>query len=261
MRSKKKRMKISIITVCYNSEKYIRSAIESVLNQTYKDIEYIVVDGNSTDNTMVIVKSYEPEFKGRMRWISEPDKGLYDAMNKGIKMASGDIVGIINSDDFYIENTVIEQVANTFIQHNDNQIVFGDVLFVHPDNLDKTIRYYRSKNFTLNRFRFGFMPAHPTFFTYKTNFEKIGYYKTNYTIAADFELLLRFMYLNQLKYKYIPLIFMKMRTGGISTKSYKSKIILNKEISRACKDNGIQTNMFNIYSKYFIKIFEFIFTK
>ena len=254
-------MKISLITVCYNSEKYIRSAIESVLNQTYKDIEYIIVDGGSTDTTMDIVKSYEPEFNGRMRWISEKDNGLYDAMNKGIKMANGDIVGIINSDDFYIENTVIEQVANTFIQHNDTQIVFGDVLFVNPDNLDKPVRYYRSKNFTLNRFRFGFMPAHPTFFTYKANFEKIGYYKTNYTIAADFELLLRFMYLNQLKYKYIPLIFMKMRTGGISTKSYKSKIILNKEISRACKENGIQTNMLNIYSKYFIKIFEFVFTK
>jgi len=254
-------MKISLITVCYNSEKYIRSAIESVLNQTYKDIEYIIVDGGSTDTTMDIVKSYEPEFKGRMRWISEKDNGLYDAMNKGIKMANGDIVGIINSDDFYIENTVIEQVANTFIQNNDTQIVFGDVLFVNPENLDKPVRYYRSKNFTLNRFRFGFMPAHPTFFTYKANFEKIGYYKTNYTIAADFELLLRFMYLNQLKYKYIPLIFMKMRTGGISTKSYKSKIILNKEISRACKENGIQTNMLNIYSKYFIKIFEFVFTK
>jgi glycosyltransferase involved in cell wall biosynthesis len=254
-------MKISIITVCYNSENYIRTAIESVLSLTYENIEYIIIDGNSKDKTISIIKKYEPIFNGRMKWVSEPDNGLYDAMNKGIKMATGDVVGILNSDDFYIENTVIEQVVNTFVQNKDTQIVFGDVLFVNPDNLDKTVRYYRSKNFTTKRFRFGFMPAHPTFFTYKTNFDKIGYYKTNYTIAADFELLLRFMLLNELKYKYIPLVFMKMRTGGISTKSYKSKIILNKEIAHACKENGIQTNIFFIYSKYFIKFFEFIFTK
>jgi len=254
-------MKISIITVCYNSEKYIRSTIESVLNQTYENIEYIVIDGCSNDGTVSIIKEYEPKFNGRMKWISEPDKGIYDAMNKGIKMATGDVVGILNSDDFYIENTVIEQVADTFTQNKETQIVFGDVLFVKPDNLDKTVRYYRSKNFTPKRFRFGFMPAHPTFFTYKTNFDKIGYYKIKYTIAADFELLLRFMLLNKLKYNYIPLVFMKMRTGGISTKSYKSKIILNKEIARACKENGIKTNMFYIYSKYFIKIFEFVFKK
>jgi len=254
-------MKISIITVCYNSEKYIRSTIESVLNQTYENIEYIVIDGCSKDGTVAITKEYEPKFNGRMKWISESDKGIYDAMNKGIKMATGDVVGILNSDDFYIENTVIKQVVDTFVQNKETQIVFGDVLFVNPDNLDKTVRYYRSKNFTPKRFRFGFMPAHPTFFTYKTNFDKIGYYKIKYTIAADFELLLRFMLLSKLKYKYIPLVFMKMRTGGISTKSYKSKIILNKEIARACKENGIKTNTFYIYSKYFIKIFEFIFRK
>ena len=254
-------MKISIITVCYNSEKYIQSTIESVLNQTYENIEYIVIDGCSNDGTVTIIKEYESKFNGRMKWISEPDKGIYDAMNKGIKMATGDVVGILNSDDFYIENTVIEQVADTFTQNKETQIVFGDVLFVKPDNLDKTVRYYRSKNFTPKRFRFGFMPAHPTFFTYKTHFDKIGYYKIKYTIAADFELLLRFMLLNKLKYNYIPLVFMKMRTGGISTKSYKSKIILNKEIARACKENGIKTNMFYIYSKYFIKIFEFVFKK
>jgi len=192
-------MKISIITVCYNSEKYIQSTIESVLNQTYENIEYIVIDGCSNDGTVTIIKEYESKFNGRMKWISEPDKGIYDAMNKGIKMATGDVVGILNSDDFYIENTVIEQVADTFTQNKETQIVFGDVLFVKPDNLDKTVRYYRSKNFTPKRFRFGFMPAHPTFFTYKTNFDKIGYYKIKYTIAADFELLLRFMLLNKLK--------------------------------------------------------------
>jgi glycosyltransferase involved in cell wall biosynthesis len=251
-------MKISIITVCYNSEKYIRSAMESVLSQTYENIEYIVVDGNSTDRTLEFVKAYEPKFNGKMRWVSEPDKGLYDAMNKGIKIATGEIVGILNSDDVYFNNAILAQVANTFNQNNSIQAIFGNIRFVRPDNLDKTVRYYQSKHFSPKCFRFGFMPAHPTFFTYRTNFDKIGFYKTDYKIAADFELLTRFLYKNKLSYKYIPLDFIKMRTGGISTKSYKSNIILNREMVRACKENGIYTNLIFIFSKYLIKIFEWI---
>ena len=229
-----------------------------MLAQTYSDLEYIVVDGNSTDNTIDIIQEYEKRFDGKMRWISEPDNGLYDAINKGIQMATGDIVGIIHSDDFYAHNTVLEQVAEAFKKDTNIQAVFGDVRFVNPDDLNKTVRYYSSKKFATKRFRFGFMPAHPTFFTYKSNFEKLGYYETNYKIAADFELLLRFLYIHKLPYRYLPLDMITMRTGGLSTKSYKSNILLNKEIVKACKRNGVYTNLFLVYLKYFVKIFELV---
>lgn len=253
-------MKISIITVAYNSSKTISDTIQSVLNQTYNDIEYVIVDGNSTDNTLEIVKSFETEFRGRMRWISEPDKGLYDAMNKGIKMATGDIVGIINSDDFYHKNDIIKQVADAFFDKN-VQVVFGDVRFVKNEELNKTVRYYSSKWFRPSLFRFGFMPAHPTFFTYKSNFDSFGYYKTDYKIAADYELLIRFLYSRKLLYKYIPVDFMKMRIGGKSTASFMSNIISNREIVRACKENGIYTNFPILLLKYIVKIWELILIK
>jgi len=253
-------MKISIITVSYNSALTVQNTIDSVLFQTYKDIEFIVVDGLSKDNTVAILKEQEHKFNGRMRWISEKDNGLYDAMNKGIRMATGVLVGIINSDDFYHRNDVIAEIAKAF-ENESIQATFADVRFVNPDNLGKTVRYYSSKNFSPMRFRFGFMPAHPSFFTYKKNFEKFGYYQTDYKIAADYELLIRFLYTNKIKYKYLHLDVMKMRTGGMSTACWKSNIILNKEIVRACMENGIYTNLFILSLKYFVKIFELIFTK
>ncbi|MDE6347484.1 MAG: glycosyltransferase [Bacteroides sp.] len=253
-------MKISLITVTFNSESTLRDTIESVLVQSYPNIEYILVDGASKDNTVDIIKEYEPQFNGRMRWISEKDKGLYDAMNKGIRMATGEVVGIINSDDFYHRKDVIEKVAEAF-GDGTVQAVYGDVRFVNPDDLDKTVRYYSSKNFSPVRFRYGFMPAHPTFFTYRKYFEEFGYYKTDYRIAADYELLIRFLYVHRLNTKYLPLDFMKMRTGGASTASVKSNWLLNKEIVRACGENGIWTCMPLLFLKYIIKVFEFVFTR
>ena len=253
-------MKISLITITFNSASTLHDTMQSVLLQTYSDVEYIVVDGASQDNTIDIIKEYEPRFEGRMRWISEPDNGLYDAMNKGICMATGDIVGIINSDDFYHRTDVIEQVAKAF-QDKAVQAVYGDVRFVNPDNLDKTVRYYSSKNFSPRRFRYGFMPAHPTFFTYREYFKEWGYYKTDYKIAADYELLTRFLYTHRLKSKYLDLDFMKMRVGVASTASIKSNVLLNKEIVRACKENGIWTCMPLLFLKYFVKVFELVFTK
>jgi len=253
-------VKISIITVSFNSASTIRDTIDSVLFQTYNDIEYIIVDGQSNDHTVEIIQSYESKFAGRLRWISEPDKGLYDAMNKGIQLATGDVIGIINSDDFYHRSDVVELIAEAFT-HSNVQSVFGDVRFVNPTNLDKTVRYYRAKNFNPKRFRFGFMPPHPTFFTYKKNFDQYGYYKSDYKIAADYELLIRFLYKNKLSYRYLALDVMKMRTGGASTASIKSNIILNQEIVRACNENGIYTNMPILMLKYFVKIWELIITK
>jgi glycosyltransferase involved in cell wall biosynthesis len=253
-------MKISIITVTFNSAVTIKNTIESVLYQTYPDIEYIIIDGNSKDNTINIIKQYESKFKGRMQWVSEKDNGMYDAMNKGIRMATGDVIGIINSDDFYHRNDIIEEIAKAF-EHKEIQATIADVRFVNPDNLEKTVRYYSSKNFSIARFRFGFMPAHPTFFTYKKNFEKYGFYQIDYKIAADYELLIRFLYTNKLKYLYLPLDVMKMRTGGMSTVSWKSNLLLNKEIVRGCKENGIYTNLLILSLKYFVKVFELILTK
>lgn len=253
-------MKISIITVTFNSSNTLRDTITSVLFQSYSNIEYIIIDGLSGDDTVSIVKEFEPQFKNKLKWISEKDKGLYDAMNKGIRMATGDIVGIINSDDFYHRTDVLLKVSEAF-QNKDVQAVYGDVRFVNPDNLDKTVRYYSSKNFIPELFRYGFMPAHPTFFTYKKYFEEFGYYKIDYKIAADYELLIRFLYTHHLKCKYLAFDFMKMRTGGASTASIKSNIILNKEIVRACMENGIWTCFPLLFLKYFIKIFELVFIK
>ncbi|MDR0768951.1 MAG: glycosyltransferase [Dysgonamonadaceae bacterium] len=250
-------MKISIITVCHNSAVHLRTAIESVLFQTYPDIEYIVVDNNSTDGTIDIIRSYEPAFGGRLKWICEPDAGIYDAMNKGIRMASGEIVCILNSDDFYNYSNCIERIAEIF-QDPAIDSCFADVRFVNPCNLDRTVRYFSSEKFTPKRFRYGFMPAHPAFFVRKKYFEEIGYYKTNYRIAADFELLIRFLHTHKLSYRYIPLDIIKMRTGGISTRSWKSNYILNREIVRACRENGISTNLFLLSLKYLIKVFELV---
>lgn len=253
-------MRISLITATYNSGRVLRTTLESVLKQTYSDIEYIIIDGASKDNTMDLVHEYEPLFNGRIKWLSEPDKGIYDAMNKGISMATGDIVGIINSDDFYHRTDVLSRVAEAF-EEPGVQAVYGDVRFVHPGDLDKTIRYYSSKVFSPKLFRYGFMPAHPTFFTYKKYFEEFGYYKTDYKIAADYELLVRFLYVHKLQAKYLPLDFMKMRTGGVSTASVRSNILLNKEIVRACRENGLWTCFPLLLMKYAVKVFELIFTR
>lgn len=253
-------MKISIVTVTYNSASTLRDTIESVLAQTYKNIEYIVVDGLSKDNTMDIVREYEPRFNGRMRYVSEKDSGLYDAMNKGIKMATGEVVGIINSDDFYHRKDIIQLVAETMSDKR-VQAVYGDVRFVNPNDLKTTVRYYSSRIFRPSLFRYGFMPAHPTFFTYKRFFDEFGYYKLNYKIAADYELLVRFLYGHAVQVQYMQTDFMKMRTGGVSTASVKSNILLNKEIVRACKENGVWTCFPMLMFKYFIKVFELFFTR
>ena len=251
-------MKISVVTVTFNSAATVRDTIESVLKQKYSDYEYLVIDGGSKDNTVDIIKEYEPKFGGRMKWISEKDKGMYDGINKGIRMATGDVVGIINSDDFYHRTDVFDIINKAFDENKGIQAIYGDVRFVHPDNLDKTVRYYSSKNWRPWRFRFGFMPAHPTFFTYKENFDKYGYYQYYYHIAADYELLIRHLYTNHVPAKYVPLDFMKMRTGGRSTNGWKANILLNREIVRGCKENGIWTCMPLLFLKYFIKVFELV---
>jgi glycosyltransferase involved in cell wall biosynthesis len=251
-------VRVSLITVTFNSQSTLQDTIDSVAKQNYKNIEYIVIDGNSKDGTVEIIKNNCHIIN---KWISEPDKGLYDAMNKGINMATGDIVGIINSDDFYNSRDAISSIVDGFESDEEIQSVFADVRFVKNSDLTKTVRYYSSKKFKPSLFKWGFMPAHPTFFVKKECFGKYGLYKTDYKIAADYELLIRFLYVNRIKYKYIPKDLIVMRLGGASTKSWKSNVLLNKEIIRGCKENGINTNFFILSFKYLIKVFELIKTR
>jgi len=245
-------MKISLITVSFNSAATIKDTIESIRSQDYQDIEYLIVDGNSRDGTVEILKSFESEID---RWISEPDKGIYDAMNKAIRMATGEVVGILNSDDFYSATDIVSQVAAAF---NDATIdaVFGDLVFVDPNNLKKIVRRYSSAKWHPGKFAKGFMPAHPTFFVRRKYYEQIGLFKTNYKIAADYELLIRFLYVHKLKYKYLPINMVTMRKGGVSSNGIMSNVTLNDEIIRGCRENGIRTNVFKVYPKYFTKLFE-----
>jgi glycosyltransferase involved in cell wall biosynthesis len=247
-------LKVSLITVCFNSANTIKDAIESVLSQDYKDIEYIIVDGKSTDNTVSIIENYSSRIS---KWISEPDQGIYDAMNKAIQLATGEVVGILNSDDFYFDSTIISVVMKVF-ETQPVDAVFGDLVFVDANNLSRVVRKYSSKGWTPERFAFGFMPAHPTFFVKRRLYEEIGLFKTHYPIGSDYELLIRFLYTHKIKYQYINKVMVTMRRGGASTSGLKSNFILNRDILNACRENGIRTNYLKIYSKYLFKVFELI---
>ena len=251
-------MKVSIITVAFNSAATIAHCMQSVLDQSYSNIQYIVVDGLSKDNTLNIVREFEPLFAGKMRWISENDNGIYDAMNKGLHMATGDVVGILNSDDFFTDNDVIEKVAQAF---TDDKIdaVYGDVHFVRETNLSRCVRYYSSAGFRPWWLRFGIMPAHPSFYARKEVFQKAGLYKTDYKIGGDFEMMVRLFKRFDIKTKYLPMVFVTMRMGGASTKNVGSRLTLLREDTRACRENGVYTHPLLICLKYFYKVLEFRF--
>jgi glycosyltransferase involved in cell wall biosynthesis len=244
-------MKVSIITVALNNAEYIEACIQSVINQDYKNIEYIVVDGGSTDGTIDIINKYEDKINV---WISEPDKGMYDAINKGIGTSSGDIIGILHSDDIYIDEHVIGNVVQEFRNNIDS--VYADLVYVERNNIKNVVRYYDSSVFQISKFAYGWMPAHPTCFIKKAVYTKYGLYKTDFIIAADYELLVRFYAKHGVSYSYLPKVIVKMRNGGLSTRNFKSNIILNREIVRSCRENGIETNIFKVYSKYFVKMFQ-----
>lgn len=248
-------MKISIITITYNSAKTLTDTLESVLAQTYKEIEYIVVDGASKDRTMDIVKKYEPLFEGKMRYVSEPDKGLYDAMNKGMRMATGDVVGILNSDDFYTGKEVLQRVAEVF-QKGNVDAVYGDVHYVQPEDLSHGIRYYSSKPFRRWMMRLGFMPAHPSFYCKREVYRKYGIFNTSYKVAADFENLLRLIFVNRIRTYYIPMDFVTMRTGGASSSGLSSHKQIMRDHLRALRENGVYSNVFLLGLRYIYKVGE-----
>ena len=250
-------MKVSIITVAFNSAKTLPHAMDSILRQTYKDIEYIVVDGLSNDGTVDVIKSYEPRFGGRMRWVSEKDRGIYDAMNKGVHLCTGDVVGVLNSDDFLTDDTVIERMVSQFT--DDVGAVYGDVHFVKPEDLSKSVRYYSGRVFRPWLVRIGYLPPHPSLYVRRELFDKYGYYDASLRISADFELIARLGYKNHVPMKYLHIDFVTMRVGGASTRSWSNRILGAEENLKACRANGIRTNWFLICLKYPIKYLQSIF--
>jgi len=248
-------MKVSIITVCYNSASTIHNTFESVLNQSYQDIDYIVVDGHSTDGTLTIIKNYEKKFTGRMRWISEVDNGLYDAMNKGIQMASGDIIGILNSDDYYASNAVLESVCNII---NDKKIdsCYGNILY---EKNKKPYRFWRAGR--KKSFKLGWMPPHPGFFLKKCIYEKYGCFKLDYGSAADYELMLRLLEKERITTMWVNELFVIMKVGGISNKSFLSRIRAYKNDKKGWIDNNLSLYFFTLFLKKIVKISQYFVAK
>lgn len=250
-------MKISVITATYNSGSTLRDTMSSVLRQSYSEVEYIIVDGGSGDDTLEIIREYEPLFGGRMRWISEPDGGIYDAMNKGISMSTGEIVGILNSDDFYTSDEILSKVAES-VSGGEIEGVYGDIHFVNDAELDESVRNYTSKYFRRWQMRLGFMFAHPSFYCRRSVYERYGLYDATYRIAADFEFLLRVIFIHRIRVKYLPIDFVTMRTGGASTSGLKSHKRVLQEHLRAYRQNGVYSNIFFESLRYPIKLMSIV---
>ena len=254
-------MKISIITATYNSAATLPDTFESILRQAYTDYEYIVVDGASKDRTVDIIREYESQFDGRLKWISELDKGIYDAMNKGIEMATGDIVGILNSDDFFTSNDVLKRVAEEFESNSTLDAIYGDIHFVKDEDLTKCTRYYSSAYFRPSMLRFGFMPAHPSFYVRKSVYQKYGLYDLQFRTSSDFEMMVRLFGRNKINAKYIPMDFVTMRAGGESTAGIEAKKKVNRDITASLKKHGIFTCQAFQWVRYMWKAIELVYTK
>ncbi|MBP6385469.1 MAG: glycosyltransferase [Pseudarcicella sp.] len=242
-------MKFSIITVSYNSAKTIQQTIESVLSQNYTNLEYIVIDGASQDGTLKILENY----KERIKYISEPDKGIYDAMNKGIKIATGDFIGTIGSDDFYPNTQVISDVA-AYLTKTKSDSLYGDIQFVNPGNESKIVRNWKAGEYNIKKWLHGWMPPHPTFYIKKNIIINLGGFNTTFKCSGDYELMLRILYKNKISTTYLPQILMTMRNGGTSTATYKHRLTANKEDRLAWKLNNIKPRFYTLFWKPISKI-------
>lgn len=247
-------MKVTIITVCFNSEKTISKCIDSVMSQDYSNLEYVVIDGDSKDNTCKLVENYGQRIA---HFVSEPDKGIYDAMNKGLAVATGDVIGFLNSDDFFSSDNVLTRVIEEF-NKTDASVVFGDLVFVDSDNLQRVTRYYSVPGFKPWWLRFGIMPPHTATFLRRGVFEKYGKFKTDYKIAADYEFFVRIFWRHGVAYRHFPCVINRMRSGGVSSRGLYSKIILNREIVRGCDANGMYTNFLLLLLKIPYRLYELV---
>ena len=246
-------MKISIITVTYNSALTVEQTIRSVIEQSYKDIEYIIVDGQSTDDTLKIVEKYKNRIS---HLVSEKDNGLYDALNKGISLASGDVIGMLHSDDFYMDHNVIEKYAGLFLKENPDA-VYSDLYYVDKEHTEKIVRKWKSGNYPSGGFINGWMPPHPTFFVKKKLYNQFGKFNLDFKSAADYELMLRFIQKHKIKLAYLPEFTVKMRVGGKSNVSVQNRIHANQEDRRAWEINGLKPRFYTLVLKPFRKILQF----
>lgn len=247
-------MKISIITVTFNSASTLEQTILSVIDQSYSNIEYIIIDGGSTDDTLQIIEKYKNKIS---KVISEKDKGLYDALNKGIKMATGDVIGFLHSDDIYINKQVIEKYATLFTKVSCDA-VYADLFYVDRNNLDKITRKWKSVTYSEGAFINGWMPPHPTFFVRKNVYEKYGKFNLELKSAADYELMLRFIHKYKIKISYLPEFVVKMRVGGKSNETVTNRVNANLEDRRAWEMNNLKPRFYTLYLKPLRKIFQFI---
>lgn len=250
-------MTISIITVVLNNE-LIGSAIQSVIDQDYPNIEYIVIDGGSTDQTLQIINNYRDHISVL---VSETDRGIYDAINKGIAHAKGDIVGILNADDVFADKQVLSRVAANFKANPDIEAFYADIVFTDRQDTSKITRYYSSARFRPWMFRFGTAPPHPSFYVKRSLFQRYGNYTVDFEISGDFDLLLRYMLLHKVKTQYIKDVWVKMRLGGVSTLGFASIKKQNREIIQSCRRHGLITATPLVYAKYLFKWWGFIFKK
>lgn len=246
-------MKVSIITVCYNSAETIENTLISVVSQSYPNIEYILIDGQSTDGTLAIIERYKSKLA---RVISEPDKGIYDAINKGIQLASGELVGVLNSDDFYVNNSVIEKVVK-ILQQQHADCVYGDLQYVDRQNTNLVKRNWVSGKYEQGLFYKGWMPPHPTFFIKNDCYKKYGLFNLQLKSAADYELMLRMLHVHQIKAAYLPQVLVKMRVGGKSNISLKNRIKANREDKLAWVINGIKPRFYTLLMKPLSKLGQF----
>ena len=246
-------LKISIITVSFNSSKTIKETIESILIQDYNNIEYIIIDGGSSDETINIVKSYSEKIS---YFISEKDNGIYDAMNKGIKVATGEIVGILNSDDFYPNSFVLSNVAKTFKKYNCDA-VYGDLVYVNKKDTTQIKRYWQAGNYNTSKIKNGWMLPHPTFFVKKVMYDRHGLYNSALKRAADYEMILKLLYKENISVHYIPMILVKMRMGGASNSTFLNRIRANKEDVLAWTKNQLNKPMFVRIKKPLQKAIQF----
>lgn len=247
-------MKISVITAVFNAAGTIEGTLLSVAQQTHQDVEHVVVDGASSDATLEIIARHRDKLT---RFVSEPDHGVYDAMNKGIMLASGDVIGFLNADDLYASKDVLSRVGD-IMERESLDALFGDVEFFRPKDPTRTVRRYRSARFSPDQIALGWMPAHPALFLRRRVYESYGLFRTDYRIAGDFEYCARIFRSNTLVYRSLPETLVRMRTGGISTSGWRNTLLLNREVLRACRENGIDTNILKIFSKYPAKLLEFL---
>ena len=248
-------MKISLITVTFNSEKYLSECINSVIMQTYDNIEHIIIDGNSTDGTVDIIKKYEHKIA---KWISEDDRGMYDAINKGINLATGDVIGILNSDDLLVSENTIETIVNAFKEQNVDS-VFGDLEYVDKEDTEIIFRVWKGKKYNRNLLKMGWMPGHPTFYIKKSLIEKFGGYENHYFTAADYEFMVRYLFKHNISSYYLPQLIVKMRMGGASNKNLNQRLRANRRDYLAMKQNAIPMPFIVSILKPLIKVHQFSF--